>query len=106
MTRAERRRADREAKKKTATYNMSVGQMEALKHKFIEEAMDEMWKANAICWAKIDLWIMHTKHGWGRKRLNRHFRDILKEFECSRDREVSFEEIEAELKKLKLEFEV
>jgi len=104
MTRAERRRAAREQKKKKATYTLTMEQMDEMKKKFIREAKDMIWKDNAYDWIMIDLWVQHTKNGYGSKRLNRHFQDLLKEFECHQAGEVNIGEIERELSKMNLVF--
>lgn len=58
MNRAERRRADRDKGKKTATYNLSEDQIQEIKKKAVDEAVDTAF----ILMLALPVMVLHDKY--------------------------------------------
>jgi hypothetical protein len=46
------------------------------------------------------LWTMHSRYGWGKKRLNDFLKELIEEHKCINEKYISDEDIEKELKKI------
>lgn len=107
MTRAERRRAEREAKKKTATYNLTEEQLdlavkEALNKevdKIKEKAIDDAINTSMVLMLTFPLYVLMSKY-WKKsyaKRLPKFTDDVLELYEKYQNGELLLEKIQRDL---------
>lgn len=77
MNRAERRRAERAEKKKTATLNLTYDQFE----RFKEELTRQTAYTSLLMMLGIPLIVLRDKHGFGKKRLEKFISDAIDQFD-------------------------
>ena len=97
MSRAELRRQAREAKKKKAVYNLTEEQIEDIKHKATEEAIDTAF----ILMLGLPVMVLHDKFSLIRKKENRleNFTEaVLELYEAYNEDYLTLEDIKQVLK--------
>ena len=89
MTRAERRRKQRELEKKNKVYNLSVQDIAQMKIDAVEEATRIGFKTMLV----FPLIVLRDKHGFGRKRMNDFVEDVLDQYKMFEEGYFSLEDI-------------
>lgn len=69
-------------------------------YELIKKDLDMHWRVNSPRWIKSQLWLMHNKHGWGKKRLNALLDDMVNEYMSIHKNELSIEHIDNKLNEL------
>ena len=99
--RAELKRKQREqVKLNNARYSMTIGQVQTIMQQELKKEKDKLWKDNALDWYKMQLWIMHSRFRWGKKRLKMLHDEMIKEFELVHEGAATLDEINEELTKV------
>ena len=89
--RAERRRAEKAAKKETVVYHLTQDQIDDMKLKAVQEATDKIFRM----FLSIPVMVLHDKFGFGRVRSRRFADYALVWYEAVQSGETSLAEIMA-----------
>ncbi|MFX1296582.1 MAG: hypothetical protein ACFFD2_17215 [Promethearchaeota archaeon] len=66
--------------------------------KLLLRDLDIHYKINVPLWLRRCLWTMHSRYGWGKKRLNQFLVELIQEHKCINEKYLSDEDIEKGLK--------
>ena len=94
MTRAERRRQEKEAEKMAKVYTLTQAQIDKLKDDAITEAAN---RAFVLCLG-IPLLVMRDEKGWGKKRLEWLLEKCLAQYDCFQEGYITLNEIKQIIK--------
>lgn len=107
QTRAERKRLEREAKKKKATYNMTAEQLHQIKvdaykeeEKRFNEVRAELINTAISVILNTSCVVLHDEFGLGPKRLQQYSDRMMSQLECITEGYVSLDDLKTEKEKL------
>jgi hypothetical protein len=94
-------RADAKYNKKILISQAEIDrQLQELHEKLLLKELDIHYSINVPLWLRRCLWTMHSRYGWGKKRLNDFLKELIEEHKCINEQYISDEDIEKELKKI------
>lgn len=99
-----RRKQMKHEEKKRKLITISEAEIERIVvagyEKMLLKDVDLHYKINVPLWLRRCLWTMHSRYGWGKKRLNQFLSELIEEHKCINENYLSDDDIEKGLKEI------